>query len=452
MAGGSEPADRGDLALVRPGMTDFESRSADWLPFSTALERILRAASPLAMEDVPLAHSLGRALAADVLASTPLPPWDNSAMDGYAVQSADVEGATKDRHVELTVTGVIHAGSRFDGVVRSGQAVRIMTGGPVPDGADTVVRVEDTDREEANPGRLRIFTDRDCGRNVRPAGEDWAPGSTVLQAGSSIGPGQVGALAAARASTVTVRRKPTVAIIASGDELTELDAPFLDEDRIPESNSHLIAAAVHACGAVPLRLGIARDDPEDLRQHVERARSADVLVTLGGASMGEADLFKRVLDEAGLQLDFWRVKIRPGSPVSFGHLPREIGSDQPVFGLPGNPASTFVTFEVLVRPFLLSLAGHGRVLRPVITARAGTDLTVAEGLTGFLRVRLVQADGVPDAFVAGPQGSGLVRSLAAADALAIVPEGIRTISVGSSVEVMVLDGPLGLFDEPSVGS
>ena len=274
-------------------MTDFESRSADWLPFSTALERILRAASPLAMEDVPLAHSLGRALAADVLASTPLPPWDNSAMDGYAVKSADVEGATKDRHVELTVTGVIHAGSRFDGVVRSGQAVRIMTGGPVPDGADTVVRVEDTDREEANPGRLRIFTDRDCGRNVRPAGEDWTPGSTVLQAGSSIGPGQVGALAAARASTVTVRRKPTVAIIASGDELTELDAPFLDEDRIPESNSHLIAAAVHACGAVPLRLGIARDDPEDLRQYVERARSADVLVTLGGASMGEADLFKR---------------------------------------------------------------------------------------------------------------------------------------------------------------
>ena len=240
-----------------------------------------------------------------------------------------------------------------------------------------------------------------------------------------------------------------MAIIASGDELTELDARFLDEDRIPESNSHLIAAAVHACGAVPLRLGIACDDPEDLRQYVERARSADVLVTLGGASMGEADLFKRVLDEAGLQLDFWRVKIRPGSPVSFGHLPREIGSDQPVFGLPGNPASTFVTFEVLVRPFLLSLAGHARVLRPVITARAGTDLTVAEGLTGFLRVRLVQADGVPNALVAGPQGSGLVRSLAAADALAIVPEGIRTISEGSSVEVMVLNGPLGLFDESS---
>jgi molybdopterin molybdotransferase len=433
-------------------MTDFESRSADWLPCSAALERILGAASPLSTEDVKLTDSLGRALAADITASTPLPPWDNSAMDGYAVRGADVEGATQDRHVELAVTGVIHAGSRFDGVVRSGQAVRIMTGGPVPDGADTVIRVEDTDREEADPGRLKIFNDRDCGRNVRPAGEDWATGAVVLQAGSSIGPGQVGALAAARASTVTVRRRPTVAIIASGDELTELDALSLDEDRIPESNSHLIAAAVRACGAIPLRLGIASDDPEDLRQHVERAISADVLVTLGGASMGEADLFKRVLDEAGFQLDFWRVKIRPGSPMSFGHLPREMGLDQPVFGLPGNPASTFVTFEVFVRPFLLALAGHARLLRPVITARAGADLTVAERLTGFLRVRLVQADGALDAFIAGPQGSGLVRSLSVADGLAIVPEGIGTIPEGSSVEVMVLDGPLGLFDDPSVES
>ena len=449
MALGQESVDRAGLALLRPEMTDFENRFADWLPSSTALERILRAASPLAREDISLADSLGRALAADVTASTPLPPWDNSAMDGYAVQGADVFGATTDRHVELVVTGVVHAGTRFEGVVRSGQAVRIMTGSPVPEGADTVIRVEDTDREEASPGRLLIFSDRDRGRNVRPGGQDWVPGSTVLKAGSGIGPGQVGVLAAARASTVTVRRRPVVAIIASGNELTEIDAPSLGEDRIPESNSHLIAAAVRAAGATPLRLGIAIDDPDDLRRYVERASSADVLVTLGGASMGEADLFKRVLDEAGLRIDFWRVKIRPGSPMSFGHLPREARTDQPTFGLPGNPASTFVTFEVFVRPFILALAGHTRVLRPVITARAGDDLRVSEGLTGFLRVRLSRTDGVLDAFLAGPQGSGLVTSLAVADGLAIVPEGIGTISEGTTVEVMLLNDALGPFEESS---
>ncbi len=428
-------------------MSNFESRSADWLPCSIAQQRILQAASPLAQEDVVLSEALGRALAADVTASTSLPPWDNSAMDGYAVKGADVVGATKDQPVDLVVTGVVHAGNRFKGSVRLGQAVRIMTGGPVPEGADTVIRVEDTDREDINPGRVVIFSDRDYARNVRPGGQDWVVGSTVLRAGTSIGPGHIGVLAAARASEVTVRRKPTVAIITSGDELTELDAPSLDEDRIPESNSHLIAAAVRDAGALPLRLGIAKDDPQDVGCYVERAGSADVLVTIGGASMGEADLFKRVLDDAGIRIDFWRVKIRPGSPISFGQLPRGTVAPQPVFGLPGNPASTFVTFEVFVRPFLLALAGHTRVLRPMVTARAGADLTVPKNVTGFLRVRLAQADGLLNAFITGSQGSGLVTSLGTADGLAIVPEGIATIARGSSVEVMVLNNAVGFSDD-----
>ena len=430
-------------------MPDFESRTGDWLPFDEALTRILRHPSPLPSETVPLEEALGRALDDDVLAPGPLPPWDNSAMDGYAVRGDDVGGATKEHPVVLVVTGVIHAGTRFEGTVGPGDAVRIMTGGEVPAGADTVIRVEDTDGEETDTGNLRIYSERDRGRHVRPAGQDWLEGAIVLESGTGIGPGQTAVLAAARVSLVSVHRRPKVAILASGDELVDLDSPHLDPHRIAESNSHYVSAGVRAAGGTPRRLGIARDDREDIRYHLARAADADVLVTLGGASMGEGDLFKTVLEDLGLQLDFWRVKIRPGSPMSFGRLPLGGGGSQTVFGLPGNPASAFVTFELFVRPFLLALAGHIRLHRPTVTALATVDLKTAGDITGFLRVRLSRSGAELEASLTGPQGSGLVGSLGAADGLAVIPKGVEVIPRGAPVQVMLLDDPRSSSPPPA---
>ena len=347
--------------------------------------------------------------------------------------------------VVLTVIGVIHAGAGFEGTVDSGEAVRIMTGSEVPDGADTIIRVEDTDREETEPAHLRVFSERDRGRHVRPAGQDWPKGAIALESGTGLGPGQIAVLAAARVSKVSVHRRPTVAILASGDELVDLDNPDLAPHGIPESNSHFTAAGVRAAGGTPMRLGIARDDRADIRDHLARAAHADVLVTLGGASMGEADLFKTVLEDLGLRLDFWRVKIRPGSPVSFGRLPREGGGSQTVFGLPGNPASAFVTFELFVRPFLLALAGHSRIYRPTVSALAAEDLTTAADLTAFLRVRLSRSGAQLEASLTGAQGSGLVGSLGAADGLAVIPDGLTVIPRGSPVSVLLFDEAGGFF-------
>jgi molybdopterin molybdotransferase len=239
---------------------------------------------------------------------------------------------------------------------------------------------------------------------------------------------------------VTVHRAPTVAILATGDELRTSER-YDDVRRgaaIPESNAPMLAAMARTAGALALPLGIAADDPADLRDRIGAAAHAEVLVTVGGASMGEADLVKRVLDELGFTLDFWRVRMRPGSPVSFGWLARG-DRRQPVFGLPGNPASAFVTFEVFVRPFLRALAGHRRVLRPVVSCACGERMTAAVGLTHFLRVTLGGSDGRTSVRLAGPQGSGLVSSLARADGLAIVPEDVERLEVGESVAVMLLD-------------
>ena len=439
---------RGRLALLTQ-MADFESRAGDWLSFDEARERVLSHLSPLPPEIVPLEEALGRALIHDVLAPTQLPPWANSAMDGYAVRGDDVGGAAKDHPVILAVTGVIHAGTRFEGTVGPGEAVRIMTGAEIPEGADSVIRVEDTDREETDGGNLRIYSERDRGRHVRPAGQDWPEGAIVLASGTGIGPGQIAVLAATRNPLVSVHRQPVVAILASGDELVDVDQPSLDRHQIPESNSHYASAGVRAAGGTPMRLGIARDDRADIQDHLARAADADVLVTLGGASMGEGDLFKTVLEDLGLQLEFWRVKIRPGSPISFGRLPRDGRGSQAVFGLPGNPASAFVTFELFVRPVLLALAGHARLHRPTISALAAEDLTAAENLTGFLRVRLSGSGARLEASLTGPQGSGLVGSLGAADGLAIIPEGVKAISRGAPVAVMLLDDPRGNPSTPA---
>ncbi len=421
----------------------FETRDPDWLAAGAAQGRILSRVVPLPLETVSPSRALGRALAEDVRARATLPPWDNSAMDGYAVRGADVEGAREEQPVRLTVVGRAAPGDPSARTVGPGEAIRIMTGAPVPDGADSVVRVEHTDREEQEPGTVAVLSDGDAGRNVRPAGEDARAGDTVLESGTTVGAGQIAVLVAAGRDRVPVRRRPRVAVISTGDELVGIDR--FDEVQagraIPDTNGPTLAAAIREAGAEPASVAIARDRPESVRESLEAARAADVVVTTGGASMGEGDILKDVLEDMGFDLDFWRVRIRPGSPMSFGHLPAaETGSGRatPVFGLPGNPASSFVTFQLFVRPFLLAMAGHARVHRPVLPARTVEQLRSREHLTHFFRVRLEEGDGSLRARLAGPQGSGLVRTLGAADGLAMVPEGVTEVGAGEPVRVILL--------------
>jgi molybdopterin molybdotransferase len=419
----------------------FESRTADWLGVEEALARIMGAARPLEERRVALADAVGSALATDVVSDVTLPPWDNSAMDGYAVRAQDVRGATVDAPVRLGVTRQVRAGDPPGAPVREGEAVRIMTGAPVPPGADSVVRVEDTDAE-ITAGSVLIRDDRDAGQNVRPAGQDMRPGELLLSRGHRVTPGSVGVLAAAGLGGVCVHRPAVVAVLTTGDELRGADR--FDDVRagegVPDSNGPMLAAMITDAGGTPLRLPIAADDPEVLAERLGDAADADVLVTIGGASMGEADLVKRVMDELGYEPDFWRVRMRPGSPVGFGWLPRG-ERRQPVFSLPGNPASAFVTFEVFVRPFLRRLGGHARTDRRRITCRVTGPISTPAKLTHFLRVAVDGHGQDATVRLTGSQGSGLVSGLAKTEGLTIIPEEVTGLKEGDEITVMLIREP-----------
>ncbi len=424
-------------------------RAPDWLSVEDALERVLLSAEPLEEEVVPVRDALGRALARSVLARAHLPPWDNSAMDGYAARSQDVRGASRGAPVTLRVVGETRAGEVAGRAIGQSEAVRIMTGAPIPPGADSVIRVEDTDAE-ATAGQVKIFSDSDAERHIRPGGQDMREGEEVLRTGSSIGTGQIGLLAASGAESVTVHRRPRAAILSNGDELVQAENfhRVTAGKGIPETNTATLAAGVTLAGGIPMILGIARDDPHDILEKVEEARRgrADVLFTSGGASLGEKDLLKRVLEEAGLEVDFWRVKMRPGTPFSFGRLKDEALPSLPVFGLPGNPASSFVTFQVFGRPFLLRLAGHQRVHRHVVLGTAGEEFVSPLHLTQFFRVVFRGDPASPVVLRTGPQTSGLVRPQGLAQGLAVVPEGAGEVKRGGPIRVILLDD-LGIGHE-----
>ena len=448
----------GGGAADRPGQasaTRFESRSADWLSCADALRRVMRGARPLPSVRRPVEEAGGLALASSIESPVTLPPWDNSAMDGYAVQGDSIAGASRSHPRYLRVTGARRAGDTAGGPVGAGEAVRIMTGAPVPEGADCVVRVEDTDAER-QPGRVAVFSDRDYGRNVRPAGQDMLAGATVLARGTTLGPGAIGVLAGCGLTFVDVHRRPVAAVLASGDEIVPAErfAEVAAGRAIPDTNGPVLAAAVREAGGEAVRPGIARDTEESVREHILRgAAEADLLITIGGASMGEGDLFKRVLDDLGYQPGFWRVRIRPGSPFGFGHLPVEGRDPVPVFGLPGNPASAFVTFHLFVRPFISALAGHRHPLPPAIRARAGQAMRGPRGLAIYPRVRLRPApDGSWRAWLAGHQSSALVVPTGRADGLAVIPEGVQAIDEGEEVDVLLFGRPGWLPGETGPGA
>jgi molybdopterin molybdotransferase len=405
-----------------------------------ASARILERIHPLPVERVPLAEALGRVLAARVVSPLMIPAWDNSAMDGYAVLASDVAGATPESPVMLDVTETVAAGAFPSGPVERGRAVRIMTGAPIPEGADSVVRVEDTDDGVA---RVLIHSGRDAGRNVRRRGEDIREGDVVLEAGQPLGAAQLGVLASVGAATVEVHRRPRVAFLASGDEIVDLDRfdEVLSGEKIVSSNSYTLRAMIQGAGGEPVSLGIARDDPDELRDRLTRATELDLLITSAGISAGEYDYIRPVLAELGVRLDVWRVRMRPGAPLGHGWIGRV-----PWIGLPGNPVSTMVTFDLFVRPVIRRLLGHDRLFRVPIPVVLEEPVSIGAKLTHFLRaVVRAESDGRLHARLTGAQGSGILTSMARANALLIVPEDRSHTAAGETLNAFLLgeDAQLG---------
>jgi molybdopterin molybdotransferase len=397
-----------------------------------ASERILAGIRPLGAEPVSLRDALGRVLAEDVRSPIEHPPWDNSSMDGYAVRAADVLHASADAPAVLTVLETVRAGQRPSRAVQAGSAIRIMTGAPVPDGADSVIRVEDTDGGES---RVAIRDARDARRNIRPRGEDLAVGALAVSSGTVLRPAHIGVLASVGCANIPVFRRPRVAVLASGDELVDVDQfdAVRRGDRIVSSNSYTLAASVRAAGGDVVDLGIVADDPNAYRERLERAHGCDLLITSGGVSVGEYDFTKEVLRSLGADLQLWRIRMRPGAPLGFGML-----GEMPWLGLPGNPVSALVTFELFAGPLMRRQRGERRIFRQPIDVRSRDEITIAAPLTHFMRAVVEwEPDGVW-ARLTGPQGSGLLTSMARANALVVVPPERTTVRAGETVRALLL--------------
>ncbi|MCX5859326.1 MAG: molybdopterin molybdotransferase MoeA [Proteobacteria bacterium] len=398
--------------------------------FEEAREIILGKACPLGIENLNLAESLGRVLAADLVAGRNLPPWNNSAMDGFAVRARDVQEAGDKNPVDLKVIGDLPAGKQWKGKIRAGETVRIMTGAPIPAGADAVVRVEIT--REINRGLIQVFSPVKIGTDLRRAGEDVRAGSVVLKAGTEIRPAEIGILAAMNNSLVPVYQKPRVSILATGDEISRV-GKTVRKDRIISSNSYALAAQVIEAGGIPLDLGIARDNRKEIRDKLSRGLKADIILTSAGVSVGEYDFVKDVYRELKIKILFQRLKTRPGQPLVFGRIGRK-----PVFGLPGNPVSSMICFEEFIRPLIRQMIGRRNIFRSEIQARAGEVLEKSSRQTHFLRCRLYRKQGEWWGETTGPQGSGILSSMVKADGILIFSEGRERIEKGDLVRVQLL--------------
>jgi molybdopterin molybdotransferase len=398
----------------------------------THLQRILATVQPLASLDLTLADAHGCILDEDVAATFPLPPFDNSAMDGYAVRSADVATASEQHPVVMPVTGDIAAGTTTAYSVQPGLCLRIMTGAPMPPGADAVVPVESTDGGVA---QVAITAPAPVGQHIRPAGGDAAAGSEILTRGTHLGATQVGLLAAVGRDRVRVRPRPRVVVLSTGSELVDPGSP-LSYGKIYDSNSTLLTAAAREAGAIAFRVGIVPDDPGTLINTLEdQLIRADVVVTSGGVSVGAYDVVKEVLTRVG-NVQFDKVAMQPGMPQGFGTIGPD---DTPFFGLPGNPVSSYVSFEVFVRPALRRMIGVEPLVRPIVRARLSEPLRSPDGKRSYLRAFLSVEQGAYVVRPVGQPGSHLIASLAAANALIVVPEGVTEIAAGAAVSVVMLE-------------
>lgn len=403
------------------------------IPVEEALARILEEIPVLGSERVELPAADGRVLSETVAAPRDIPPWDNSSMDGYALRSAETASASRQAPARLRIAGEVPAGRLAERPLGAGEAYRILTGAPLPNGADAVIPQEEVTVEA---GQLLVPRSVARGENVRPRGEDVRQGEVVLEAGIVLRPPAIGLLAALGRALVEVHQRPTVAILATGDELVDIhEVP--GPGKIINSNTYALAAQVREAGGVPLALGIARDSLEEIEARLGWGLRADVIVTSAGVSVGDRDFVKEALGKLGAELRFWQVSMRPGKPLTFGRL-----GGRPFFGLPGNPVSSMVTFELFVRPALLKMGGHRRLFRPRVRARAVEAIPNPGRRRGYLRVYLsMDAEGVRVSLT-GDQGSAILRSMVLAQGLAVVPPE-TTIPPGGEVEVLLLD-PLAL--------
>jgi molybdopterin molybdotransferase len=393
------------------------------LTVEEALAEILARIKPLPTERVPLMAALGRALAEPIVSGREIPPWPNSSMDGYAVRAVDTTKAP----ARLAVVGTITAGAMPSRAVGAGEAMRIFTGAPLPDGADAVVPQEDT---QAADGHVTLQTSVASGAYVRPRGEDLRIGDVVLHPGAALGPAEIGLLATLGHAQVFVHRRPRVAILSTGNELAELGREP-GPGQIPNTNTYSLVAQVLEAGGEPMNLGIASDELDSIEQRLRWGAPADMLLSSAGVSVGDLDLVKTALTRAGAELHLWQVSMRPGKPITFGSM-----RGRPVFGLPGNPVSAMVTFELFVRPALRRLAGFRAIHRLRLRARALAPIPNPGVRRGYLRVTLERGAAGWGARLTGEQGSAILTSMVRADGLAVVP-GDTTIATGDDVEVIM---------------
>lgn len=400
----------------------------EYLSVENAQKCVLESVHRLDAESVPLEHSLRRVLAENVRANRDLPPYDVSAMDGIALRSADLS------HVPTTLEIIedIKAGDMPTKILQTGQCARIMTGAPVPQGANAVIRVEDT--QALSEFIVQINRSVKPGNDIRLRGEGMRNGDDVLAAGTEITPGVIGVLATVKCAQVQVYRRPRVAILSTGNELEGMDEP-VDPNKIPNSNSYALMAQVQALGIEPALLGIARDDPAELAEYLQRGLKFDVLLVSGGSSVGVHDYVRPTIEALGVQMKFWRVAMKPGHPLAFGTK-----KNTAVFGLPGNPVSSMVCFEQFVAPALRSMMGHEHLYRRTISARLSHTVKHQPGRTEFIRVALGRDK---DGYVAtstGTQSSGALLSMAKADGLLVAPSISTGLAAGEQVIVQLLDG------------
>jgi molybdopterin molybdotransferase len=402
-----------------------------------ASERILAEIRALPPEAVPLRAALGRVSAEDVLATVTMPPWSNSSMDGYAVRSADITPVMKGEPVTLRVVATIAAGEHAPKALKRGQAMRIMTGAPVPGGADSVIRKEDTDGGSA---KVEIRDARDVWKNIRPAGEDFQRGDLLAKRGTPIRPALIGVLASTGVATVQVFRRPRVSIISSGNELVDIDdfKEVVAARRIVSTNSYTLDALTRVAGGVPVDLGIAADTKASLRRKLEQAGDSDLILTSAGVSVGDLDHTRDVFAALGGKQRFWKVKMRPGAPLAFGML-----NDIPWLGLSGNPVSAMVSFELFVRPVLRKMQGYASLFRRTVTVTLEEDVKITAKLTHFFRASVTKKeDGTLTARLTGLQSSGALTSMAKANALLIVPETSPKVAKGAQLKALMLDQSL----------
>src|SRR2546425_10968596 len=406
-----------------------------------AARTILGHVAPLRAERRALKEALDLVLAEEVRSPIDLPAADSSAMDGYAARAADVADAGRGSSVTLTVIESVPAGRFPTKTVGPGEATRIFTGAPLPAGADSVIRQEDT--EPLAGGRVVVRDGRDAGKNLRRRGEDIRKGDVALSAGAALGPAQLGVLASIAHGTPLVHRPPRVAFMGPGDELGDLDRAdeILAGKKIATSNSYTLHGMIRRAGGIPLDLGVARDTKDSLREHPSGggARDADLLVTSAGVSVGEHDLVRDVLTALGCDMKLWRIRMRPGAPLGFGLL-----DGRPWIGLPGNPVSTMVTFELFVRPVIRRLLGHALPFRRTVSVTTREPITLGPKLRHFLRAIVEEGE----ARLTGPQGSGILTSMTHANALLIIPADTPTVPVGTELQALILDDPRHVAEPP----